>query len=103
VAAVSAEDVVASPHELAVEEAVVLHADEPEFAATMPEVVPQGHAAATESVEAAITNIEHSSEHVETADAAPLSALHTTEDALPAHSNLEHEVPLTPDNQINPA
>ena len=97
VAAISAEEVAGST-----EEAVLLPVDELEVA-TMPEVVTHGHEAVEEPVEEADASSVHQAEHGEVDATAFSVSLPPTEDAPSAHSNLEHEVPLTPDNQINPA
>ena len=98
VAVVSTEEVVAPT-----EEAVLPPADEIEVVATIPEVEPHGDEVVEVSVEEADVDSAHQSEHVEVDAKASSVSLPSSEDIPSTHANLEHEVPLTPDNQINPA
>jgi len=98
VAVVSVEEVVAP-----IEEAVLPPADEIEVASTIPEVGSHGDEADEVPVEEADVPSAHQSEHVDLDATASAVSSPPSEDAPSTHANLEHEVPLTPDNQINPA
>ncbi len=90
----------------AAEEAVVHAAQELEVAAAMPEGLLDGHQSPEEPLEEAVASHpdhQHQEEPVAVENVAPLiSSLHS-EEASPAPANLEHEAPLPPENQNNPA